>query len=235
MRRIAIALFVVLFAGTGFSSAQQQSKFEVFGGFTLTRAYGIPNYYGATSSNLTNGTYDTFQAVNLKGGGFAVTYYPSKHVGITGDFSFTGKNAPITTFITGRAMSEETHEYSYLFGPTFRTTLKGAGGRITLFAHQLFGVSHTAIDFTPSNGFDCYYDGTTGRSNCKATPFSMATGGGADIAVNSHISIRPVQLDYWTEQLKMKTFLGEGLFTTTDSAKLGAGGLRYSAGAVVRF
>ena len=59
----------------------------------------------------------------------------------------------------------------------------------------------------------------------------MASGGGVDVRVNKHISIRPVQLDYWT----MPVSLGALMKTNLLGLKLGVNGFRYSAGAVVHF
>jgi hypothetical protein len=184
-----------------------------------------------TSGSISSGSYNLFSAYNLQGGQASVTYFPTRHFGITGDFAALTKNQNVNA--TGVSAKTQTdHEQDYLFGPTFRYGLKGQ--RISLFAHELLGVAHTSINFTPST-FSCYVSSTTSKPNCSANPFTMVTGGGVDIIVNSHLSIRPVQLDYWTYQLSAKKFMGSGLGTDNDSSKLGVDGFKYSAGAVFNF
>jgi hypothetical protein len=244
MRKISVLFFAVLFAGATLCTAQQrkshhpqnaqqktkqQQKWEVFTGYTLSRDYGFPNLFnsGTQGSN----SYDEFAAFNLQGGQASATYFATKHFGITGDFTALTKNQNLT-LADSNAKTQTVHEQDYLFGPTYSVGLKGQ--KISLFAHQLFGVAHTSIAFTPST-FNCYISSTTNKATCSGNPFAMATGGGVDIVVNSHLSIRPAQLDYWTYQLSEKKFFGSGLFSDGDSAKLGVDGFRYSAGAVFNF
>jgi len=221
MRRISILILAVLFGGTAICTAQQHSKLEIFGGFSLQRASGYPNLYSVpSSSDSTN--YDAFTAFRLTGGEAEVTYFPFAHVGITGDFATASKSQTLS----GSQDTQAVHEYEYLFGPTVRYALKGSL-RLTVFAHQLFGVGHTSTTFTPSN-FDC----TETSPTCSANPSTTVSGGGVDIRVNSHISVRPAQLDYWEQQISERSFSGGGV---TDSSKFGVNGFRYSVGAVVNF
>jgi hypothetical protein len=231
MRRISVLFLAVLFGGTALCTAQQQkaepqNKWEVFGGYTIERVSGYPNLYSDADG-------DAFAPFNLRGGEGSLTYYVRKYIGVTADISITSKG-----YATNTPMSfQKIREQHYLFGPEFRYTIKTAGGsqRVSLFVHQLFGVSHTTIDFSSFPSIECYDNGQTTHAACSANPFTMASGGGMDIRLDSHISIRPAQLDYWTQQISAKSFLGMGLASQTDSGKLGVSGLRYSVGVVVGF
>jgi hypothetical protein len=232
MRRISVLFFVVLFGGTALcmaqqqKTAQQQNKWGVFGGYTIERVSGYPNLYTYTDG-------DAFAPFNLRGGEGSLTYYFRKYIGVTADISITSKG-----YATNTPMSfQKIREQHYLFGPEFRYTIKTASGsrRVSLFAHQLFGVSHTTIDFEGFPSIECYDNGQTTHATCSANPFTMASGGGMDIRLDSHVSIRPAQLDYLTQQISAKSFLGTGLASQTGSDKLGVSGLRYTVGVVVGF
>lgn len=226
MRRISVLVLAVLFGGAALCPAQQQSKLEVFGGFSLQRASGYPNLYNVNLNQTT--TADEFKGFNMNGGEAEVTYFPFAHVGFTGDFSFTSKNQSVVS----APDTQTVHESDYLFGPTFRYTFKGSP-RLTVFAHQLFGIGHTTVVFTPSNFYCSFNSSNVGSTTCTANPFTVVSGGGVDLRVTSHISIRPAQLDYWTQQVSQQAFFGAG--DVTDSSKFGVSGFRYSAGAVVNF
>ncbi len=234
MRRISVLFLAVLFGGTALCAAQQQNKWEVFGGYSFARVFGYPNFYAVTVSSANQGTYDSFSAFNMNGGQASVTYFPVKHFGLTGDFTIFEKTQNVIDPVaTGLTATQAVHEQDYLFGPTFRYTLKAGNHAITLFAHQLFGVAHSSTAFTPSS-LDCSVSSSgSSSSTCSANPFTMVSGGGVDVRVASHIAIRPAQLDYFEQQLSAQSLFGSG--STTDSSKLGVDGFRYSAGAVVNF
>jgi hypothetical protein len=231
MRRISVLFLAVLFGGTALCAAQQQqSKLEIFGGYSFARVFGYPNLFNLNeNSQQSLDTYDEYSAFYLKGGQASVTYFPVKHFGLTGDFADFTKSQGIT----GSTITEAINEQDYLFGPTFRDSLKAGRPQITLFAHQLFGVAHTSTTFTPSS-FSCSVS-SSGSTNptCTANLFTMVSGGGVDLRITSHISIRPAQLDYFEQQISAESFFGTAI--SNDSAKLGINGFRYSAGAVINF
>jgi hypothetical protein len=226
MRRISVLVLAVLFGGTAICTAQQQRKLEIFGGFSLQRPFGYPNVFNVNVNQTTPA--DEFTGFNMTGGEVEVTYFPFAHVGFTGDIATAGKSQNVLSAPDTLAIRET----GYVFGPTFRYTFKGAP-RLSLFAHQLFGTGHTSATFTPSTS-DCHLGGST-TPTCSANPFTLVSGGGVDFKVTSHISVRPAQLDFWEQQISLTKFFGSGLFSTTDSSKLGVDGLRYSAGAVINF
>jgi outer membrane immunogenic protein len=74
---------------------------------------------------------------------------------------------------------------SYLFGP--RYTYQVAQGRFIPFAQLLLGGSHV------SNG---YFPAST-SSTSSANAFALTVGGGLDIALARHISLRAAQVEYF--------------------------------------
>lgn len=109
----------------------------------------------------------------------------------------------------------KTNTYEFLAGP--RVSFKM--GKVTPFAHALFGLVRSKADFT-NVGF-----GTTTDNN-----FGAALGGGVDINVAPFISLRPVKLDYLlvkTDPNNITDANGDPLSHTNN--------LRYSAGVVFHF
>ncbi len=74
---------------------------------------------------------------------------------------------------------------SYLFGP--RYTHQVAQGRFIPFAQVLVGGAHVSNGFFP----------TSASSTSSANAFALTAGGGLDIALVKHISLRAAQLEYF--------------------------------------
>lgn len=226
--RKAIVLFLALTCCSILSSAQQPKpaaldKLDIFGGYSYSRVYFVnePPFPDPMS---------------LNGGQASVTYYFMRHVGATAEFAaYTDDLSTIQgTFNT----------QGYLFGPSTRFGLgKGRNQRVSFFAHQLFGTTHISLK-PDQSGEQC----TETSAACTTNSFTMVTGGGVDFKLKKHISIRPVQMEYFTQQIALYSFLGEGGATgvraaATSSAevgdpnsiKLSTNGFRYSGGVVVRF
>jgi hypothetical protein len=119
LRRVIASVLFIL-CGTAISIAQQapqqssqrQDKWEIFGGYTFERATGYPN---ASSED--------FSAMNLEGGQASITYYPTRHLGVTGDFAALIDNSKFNDEVS-YTMAIKTQDY--LFGPTVRFGLKNA-------------------------------------------------------------------------------------------------------------
>jgi hypothetical protein len=191
--------------------AVQQDKWEVFGGYSYSRAYGYP---GA----------ENFDAYGLQGGQASITYFPLKHFGLTADFAGFNNNSSF------EESTINTKSQDYLFGPTVRFGLKNAKyQRIQFFAHQLIGVSH--VSFSINDGGGC---GEDESSSCSTNPVTSVSGGGFDFKVGKHLSIRPMEMDYWSQQLSVKS-LEKDTDPSDSGVKFGVNGFRYSAGAVLRF
>jgi opacity protein-like surface antigen len=92
--------------------------------------------------------------------------------------------------------------FTYLFGPRVNFRHGRVTGRVTPFAQTLFGGIWT------TNGI-----GHSGSDN----NFAMTAGGGIDIRVSRHVSIRPVQAEYFM------TKIPDGLNNRQDNLRVGAG------------
>lgn len=99
---------------------------------------------------------------------------------------------------------------SFLAGP--RYSLR-KWKRFTPFGQVLLGISHASGSFAPGS---LSYPGSS-------TVFAMATGGGLDIAVSRHISVRTIQADYYL------TNFDNGVNEHQNNLRIGAG-IVYSFG-----
>ena len=214
-------------------------KFQVYGGYTFQRSYGYENAFSLTSGGSGSGneavyrapeasgsSNDEFAPFNSNGGQFAFTYFPLKHFGIAYQATFAGSG---DRSIESSSVTQNIGTQSHLFGPIVRFGIKGS--RISLFAQELAGVMHNTFKSSSASWAFCESSSGTAISNCSTNNLGWVTGGGVDYRITPHFSIRPAQLEYWSEQIPIKDLIGEEAF----SAKFGVNGLRYSAGAVVNF
>ena len=94
----------------------------------------------------------------------------------------------------------DTTEMTYLFGPRFSL---GRSRRVSPYVHTLFGGVHLTTSLpvtlvpTPLDAA-----GTTTRIAASQDAFAMALGGGLDIKLNHHLTLRPVQFDYLMTRLE---------------------------------
>jgi opacity protein-like surface antigen/outer membrane protein OmpA-like peptidoglycan-associated protein len=196
----------------GQSAAQPEHRYnytprvELFLGYT---------HFGTSSTDTTVGN----RMVGLNGGSTSLALNLNRYVGLVADvggydanrlqLTGTGTNQPLVVDASGTV-------YSYLFGPriSFRNST-----RVTPFAQALFGGVH-ASDVTASN---CAGSGCTPLTAQSA--FAMTAGGGLDIGLSRHFSIRAVQAEY--------------MMTRFSDINTGAGAsqndLRLSSGLVFRF
>ncbi|MGA3011342.1 MAG: outer membrane beta-barrel protein [Terracidiphilus sp.] len=224
----ALVLFLALTCCSILSSAQQPKpaaldKWDVFGGYSYSRAY-----VGINESPF---------PLSLNGGQASGSYYFNKYVGATVEF------AGYTDSVDSSVKTVNTQ--GYLAGPSVRFGLgHGRLPRVSFFAHQLFGATHFSFALDPTIT-DC---GPTEESCSLSTnSFTMVSGGGVDIKLRKHISIRPVQMEYFTQQISVFDLVGEEgdarpaakSFEIIDNPesgiKLSTNGFRYSGGVVVRF
>jgi opacity protein-like surface antigen len=91
---------------------------------------------------------------------------------------------------------------SYMGGP--RVNIRT--GRVVPYFNVLFGGiwfgASTAKTVAPCTGTGCGSSSTTGRAAGSMNAFAMAAGGGLDIRVSKHMSLRPIGLDYFLTRLK---------------------------------
>jgi hypothetical protein len=148
--------------------AQDLPRFDVFGGYSYVHV-SIPT--SGTSGNITS---------NLNGGSGSVAFYPSRLWGVVGDFGgykFSSlKQGSSSLDVSGSVVS-------YLFGPRIRFGAKA----FTPFAQVLFGGAHTG-DVTCSTSVPgCP---SSGKFTSSENVFAMTAGGGVDVKVARHFSIR---------------------------------------------
>jgi len=142
--------------------------------------------FGTGSNNAVTGN----RMVGLNGGSASIAFNFNRYLGIVGDFggyddsqvqlTGTGVNQPIVVNSSGTA-------YTYLFGPrlSFRNRT-----RFTPFAQILAGGVHaSAVTVTNCAGAGC-------AVLPVQSPFAFTGGGGLDIRLTRHISIRAVQAEY---------------------------------------
>jgi len=143
-------------------------------------------HFGTGSTNATVGN----RMVGLNGGSTSLALNFNRYFGLAADFggyadsqlqlTGTGANQPFVANSSGSV-------YSYMLGPrlSFRNN-----SRFTPFAQALFGGVH-ASDVTVSN---CAGVGCTPLP--AQDTFAMTAGGGLDIALTRHVSLRTVQAEY---------------------------------------
>ncbi|MGE5323416.1 MAG: hypothetical protein ACM3SW_11165 [Actinomycetota bacterium] len=133
---------------------------------------------------------------SFQGWNASSTAYVNRWFGITADFSghYSANN---TSFLVAPGLPAEFRStqriHTYMFGPhvAYRKS------RYVPFGQALFGVNHTGEDFSVT----CPLCASAGFSVFAVAPpplnsFSMALGGGMDIAVGHDFSVRPVQAEY---------------------------------------
>jgi hypothetical protein len=213
MRKL-IALFIVLTCCLAFSSAQQKKATDL----SKWDVFGGYSYSRGYFANM------PFSPMSLNGGQGAATYYFNKNLGATGEFAGYSDDVEGLTVRT----------QGYLFGPTGRFGVKNQ--RVSFFAQQLFGVTH--FSFTADPILEC-------TSDCTSTTnaFTMISGGGVDIKVKKYLSLRPMQLEYFSQRLSIDNI---GIFAASRPGPVAYGrassgmylstnGFRYSTGAVFHF
>jgi opacity protein-like surface antigen len=106
--------------------------------------------------------------VNCQGGSGSGAAYLKSSFGIVGEFG--------ACKFTGLGSGSSAHAMSFLFGPKLYFH---AHGRVNPFVQGLFGSERLSA---------------VGSGSTNA--FAMAFGGGADITMTHHVSLRAVQFDY---------------------------------------
>ncbi len=184
MKIISAILFaVVLLSGT---ATFAQNRFEVFGGYSYLRFN--PTVFGINSRSF-------------NGGGGGATVYFLKAFGIKAEFMDYESTSFSKTFtstvvlpgvgrIPAGTYAGQGNMFTYLFGPVIRIPVPV----VKPFGEILFGGSST-------NGYvnlqkAIVAGGGTISVSPSQHPFTMAVGGGLDVSVGKHVSLRPVEVDY---------------------------------------
>jgi len=110
--------------------------------------------------------------INCQGGSGTGAGYLTSSIGIVGEFG--------ACRVTGLPSGASAHEMDYLFGPR---VYFHAHGRIYPFVQALFGGERFSA-------------GVTGVGSGSTNAFATAVGGGADVTLTRHVSLRALQVDY---------------------------------------
>jgi hypothetical protein len=124
--------------------------------------------------------------------GLSFTRSVHKCVGVTADFAGQYAHRVSSVFCTAAfcPQRQDFNSYQFLFGPRFSLR----GGRVTEFAHALFGI----------------YDAS---GDISGTDFAMGFGGGVNVKLTGRLSVRAFQADYilvkeefrWRHHLRLQT------------------------------
>jgi len=181
-RIVASMILLLLLAGTGLA----QDSFEAYAEYSYLRFN--PTVFGLNSRSF-------------NGGGGGATWYFAKILGIKGDFMGYGSTSftktfsssvrlPNGGFIPAGSYTSQGNMFTYLFGPVIKIPIP----KVTPFGEILFGGSNTNGYVNLENSIIAS-GGTISKAPTQH-PFTMAIGGGLDISVSQHVSLRPGEVDY---------------------------------------
>lgn len=212
------------------SAFAQDSKVQVFGGYSLVHTGGNNGVDGPALDSALGATPGTFSVkTNYSGWNGAIQFNANKWFGIKADIGGnygTPISASSGSGITGLPGLSS---YSYLFGPVF----SAHSNRFTPYVHTLFGVNRTSLHSTNNLS-----DGTTTISLPEVTDsaFAMALGGGIDYNVTKRFGLRLGQFDYLYTGHDLNAIgnnlLGPGTFTGLDTHQ---NNFRFATGVVFNF
>ena len=133
------------------------------------RGFDVSGTYQFVRFNPGNGA----SGENCQGGSGSAAAYFSARIGVVGEFGGCK--------VTGLPSGVTAHEFSYLFGP--RVYFPMSRGRVFPFVQGLFGGQQFSA-------------GVSGAGSGSSNAFAAAVGGGADVTLTKHVSLRAVQVDY---------------------------------------
>ena len=165
-RKVVVCLFGCLLCFAGVSKAQSYPRFD------LSTSYAFLHSDPARSPGI--------GALTVNGGGVSLGYNANRWLTAVVDVSgYAGSNVVLACLLTGcpSAVSSSTTMWTYLAGPRFNFR---RSKRVTPYAQVLAGFAHGSGLYTPG----------VQRS------FALSVGGGLDVRITDHFSLRPVQADY---------------------------------------
>jgi opacity protein-like surface antigen len=152
-------------------------------------------YYARFNVDANVPGFPSSATYNGNGGGGQLEYNPNNWLGVVGDMAGYGATATTNGALVGGA-------FTYLFGPRVNFRHHGFSDKVTPFAQTLFGGIWTTKGIGQS---------------ASENNFAMTAGGGIDVKVSRHVSVRPVQAEYFM------TKIPDGLNNRQDNLRLGAG------------
>jgi hypothetical protein len=212
--RAAILSVIVLLFGT-MAFAQDNPKAEIL--FDYSYIHANPQ-----NNNI-------IQPFSLNGGGGGAAFYFNRHIGIEFEFEGYGSDTHSFTIPAGNAacpgatnclITAQGNLFTYNIGPIIKARKK----HFEPFVEALFGGAHS--NFYGNLFSDC--NTITGCVAASKSPsnnaFDFIIGGGIDIPLTKHFTIRPIQADY------LLTRFGNG-FTGGNNNQ---SNFRYQAGILFR-
>jgi len=201
MRRLRVVLLLVV--AFSLPMLGQSGKTELFGGYSLERTAA------GCGSDYRCGFNDTGATSNLNGWIASITGYLHRSLGLSAQFS---GNYGSAGFGGGGGGLSSVHRYAYQFGPVYTFRWQ----RTSAFTHALFGGVSQGLGQAALNGRAPSY-----------TAFIWSVGGGLDMKISDHLSLRAAQIDYERQHVPV-----DGLSAPSTSP---TNGFRYSAGVVLRY
>lgn len=110
--------------------------------------------------------------INCQGGAGSLGAYLNASFGVVGEFG--------ACKVTGLPSGTTSHEVNFLFGPRLYFHRHG---RVYPYVQALMGGERLSA-------------GATGMSSASTNAFAMTAGGGADITLTKHVSLRAFQFEY---------------------------------------
>ena len=178
MRKFALLVGLIVFAGLPAQGQNDYPKVELFAGYSC--------------ANL-EGTGDTFAAREpAHGWAVSISVNFHKYFGLIADFAGQygdgdiprGWPAIVPSPPPTRLPELNFSTYQFLFGPRFTARSE----RVTGFAHALFGAFHTKVSSFSADGIT-----VRGKSELDS---AMGFGGGLDVNAGKRLAIRVFQVDY---------------------------------------
>ena len=198
-----LLLLTLVSTSSMLTAAQDKPRFEVFGGYS----------YLMTDLEESDAPLDRFD--NLDGFNIAATGYFTKRFGITGDFSAHFRSE--TEQISGGIVRFKARSFRYLGGPQISFRNKT---RVTPFIRFLAGAANNRFSYQAT---------PTGASvpavseSASVTDFSLALGGGLDVRLNDHFSIRAFQVDYSPDFVRSRPDIGINGSRRLDNVRFSIG------------
>jgi len=195
MRIVALAFLLAVTAPTAFAQAPDLS--------------GSPNEFRRFEIFYAPYSYARQGDLNIHGGELAFTTNINGRFAVVADLSGHFQNS--SGDFLGMPVDGSLEVWSYRFGPRFTVHRTN---RVSVFAHGLAGGTRLIVTNTLTDGT------ATFTSSAHTDGFSLALGGGVDVAWKRWLAFRVIQADF--------SLLHFGGLDTS-------GGLRLGAGVIFRF
>jgi len=187
MTRISLLFLIALLCAPAVFAQNQKdySFYEFYVGYAYQRGNNNADFFDANGLATFNNRRVNFSSEDKNFNGVTAEFNQNvtRHIGIVTSFTANFNNTGYADINSGRLFQASVQRYDLMIGPRYNWRLDN----VTPFAHALFGFSHMRASF----------DDTLSPQRKSDTAFAMAFGGGADITLSKHVSLRAVQFDYF--------------------------------------